>query len=682
MANTGAFYQKYGGFDSPDMKSLVAGQEAVGRSIGEAFKGVEELFKQTEESYKETNTLNMQEYLQNKLKKEGLGVDPLDKTAVTRQFGNTINMDKLTETYAGTKQQLETNAINLASNEALTEAADPLKQRQLFEQRLREQGAPESLVSAANQSFAATNATRFQDYEIQKTRESSARTNSLFEEVQLNGPAVGRMAIKALVAELPEEERVAETRKLTKELEEQLLLTPDQQEKHKHYVALQEGVEKRKIQLKLDRVAELEQQDIALQRTGISDDAYAQVKTVLGNDFGASVPQAIGKKVTNWVEGWAPKSDAKEVARIHQEMLDSKVEAKDAGAALYQAFSEHYPGDRAWGNDISADAMRAIEARAKELGENAKNRFATSGELMSARQEATAAQQAAEETLLRLSKELRDAGAQENFGGAGPGIDGVGLGRGKTVYGDNAPTSANPRVIAGVDISRHATDPNHENKVQELFDTMPPVQSVAQIDQYIQATAPNSPITGAMVSKYAKQYDVEPKLLMAMMQQDSSFGTTGKGARTRNPGNVGNDDTGKEVTFASWEEGIEAEAKWLAKNRVAKEAPGEKSPGTPASETTPDEIVARAAELKAQRDKAATEEKARLDAQKAKAEKLRAQLAEQAAFAGSREPWKDSTDNGGAELIGNIRDWYKRKNAINRGSENNKLPKSMNLQRK
>jgi hypothetical protein len=93
------------------------------------------------------------------------------------------------------------------------------------------------------------------------------------------------------------------------------------------------------------------------------------------------------------------------------------------------------------------------------------------------------------------------------------------------------------------------------------------LNSVENIDAYIQAEAPNSPITGQMVINAANTTGVDPEMIMAIMQQDSSFGTTGKGAKTFNPGNVGNDDEGNIRNYGNWQSGVNAVAQWLANHK-------------------------------------------------------------------------------------------------------------------
>lgn len=123
-------------------------------------------------------------------------------------------------------------------------------------------------------------------------------------------------------------------------------------------------------------------------------------------------------------------------------------------------------------------------------------------------------------------------------------------------------------IIAGVDISKYATDPKHEQKVQSMYDQIGELKTVGDIENHIRAKAPGSPITGQMVAKASAKYDIDPKLLVAIMRQDSQLGTKGLGARTRNPGNVGNNDSGQIIKYKSWQEGVDAVARFLTKYKV------------------------------------------------------------------------------------------------------------------
>ena len=123
-------------------------------------------------------------------------------------------------------------------------------------------------------------------------------------------------------------------------------------------------------------------------------------------------------------------------------------------------------------------------------------------------------------------------------------------------------------VINGYDLSTYATDPLYEEKIEGILASMPGFSSADDISSYIQSIAQGSPITGQMVFDAATTYNVDEPLLVAIMQNDSQFGTQGVAVTTFNPGNVGNTGTSTQ-TYASWDDGVAAVAAWLANHRVA-----------------------------------------------------------------------------------------------------------------
>lgn len=128
---------------------------------------------------------------------------------------------------------------------------------------------------------------------------------------------------------------------------------------------------------------------------------------------------------------------------------------------------------------------------------------------------------------------------------------------------------ASKEIVAGYDITSYATDPTHGKKVQAIFSRIPNVMDDTQVDDYIKKIAPNSPITGADVVNASNKYGVDPRMIIAIMEQDSTLGTKGKAVRTRNPGNVGNTDSGATQTYGSWSEGVDAVAKNLMKRKIS-----------------------------------------------------------------------------------------------------------------
>ncbi len=125
------------------------------------------------------------------------------------------------------------------------------------------------------------------------------------------------------------------------------------------------------------------------------------------------------------------------------------------------------------------------------------------------------------------------------------------------------------RCMSEYDITPYATDPLHEQKIADILMVMGGMDTAADIDAYIDSEAIGSPLTGAMILSAAVQYSVDCRLLIALMELDSRFGTAGVAVSTYNPGNVGN--TGSATrTYSSWTEGVLAVADWLNRHRINK----------------------------------------------------------------------------------------------------------------
>lgn len=122
-------------------------------------------------------------------------------------------------------------------------------------------------------------------------------------------------------------------------------------------------------------------------------------------------------------------------------------------------------------------------------------------------------------------------------------------------------------VINGYDLSAYATDALYEVKIKNILASMPAFATTYDVDLYIMNLAPTSPLLGSMILEAVTRYPVDIPLLLAIMQNDSLFGTLGVGARTNNPGNVGN--TGTETrAYPSWQDGVIAVAEWLSRHHA------------------------------------------------------------------------------------------------------------------
>jgi hypothetical protein len=123
-------------------------------------------------------------------------------------------------------------------------------------------------------------------------------------------------------------------------------------------------------------------------------------------------------------------------------------------------------------------------------------------------------------------------------------------------------------ILEGVDITKWATDPNHEKNSARIYKLMPEVATSSEIDQYIKSKAPKAKITGQMVLKAAHDYNVPIKVVLTIAQQDSMFATKGLGKRTNNPMNWGNDDSGRIAKFKRVEDGLRRGIEQLSKFKV------------------------------------------------------------------------------------------------------------------
>lgn len=131
---------------------------------------------------------------------------------------------------------------------------------------------------------------------------------------------------------------------------------------------------------------------------------------------------------------------------------------------------------------------------------------------------------------------------------------------------NNVITDGSTECLNNYDIEPYATDPLHEEKIKDILLAMGPMISAEAIDAYIASEAIGSPITGQMILSAAQSYEVDVRLMMALMELDSRFGTAGVAVSTLNPGNVGNTGTSTRA-YDSWPDGVTAVAEWLNRHR-------------------------------------------------------------------------------------------------------------------
>ncbi len=164
---------------------------------------------------------------------------------------------------------------------------------------------------------------------------------------------------------------------------------------------------------------------------------------------------------------------------------------------------------------------------------------------------------------LKLISSIEQTAAATSFSEAEVVKNGIEASFNPTVVNDST------EVLLEYDITPYATDPMHELKIQNILEKMGPMDSPEKIETYIKKASPDSPLDGMMVWNAAAQYAVDARLMLALMELDSRFGTVGIAVSTLNPGNVGNNGTTTR-SYPSWALGVEAVAKWLNKHRREK----------------------------------------------------------------------------------------------------------------
>ena len=130
-------------------------------------------------------------------------------------------------------------------------------------------------------------------------------------------------------------------------------------------------------------------------------------------------------------------------------------------------------------------------------------------------------------------------------------------------------------IVFGYNIRRYAPPPHSAiiaGMAAFISYHLPDPEPVC-ITTYMQIRAFDTPLTGDMFITSRDNHSLDNKALwlaMALIQQDSMYGTKGEGSDLHNPGNVGDDDEGNTVDYGTWENGVDAVFEWLLKHKVAR----------------------------------------------------------------------------------------------------------------
>ncbi|RLB94501.1 MAG: hypothetical protein DRH26_01055 [Deltaproteobacteria bacterium] len=566
-------YKKYGVNADPGM-ALVAGQQAVGNSFKDALNSVGDLLKTQEQKYVDENTLNMQAYLKENIKAGGLGADPTDQTAIKQRFGNLINMDQINSTVSEERKLLETEAMNSAGkvgSQVLADTGDQVKARQAFTQAITDLGGSEKFKNASTEAWSNMKETIFTDIQTEKVQRQNTSLNDIQMSLAENGAGDANAKIELALQNEDPKDRAALRQNWRGAVENMAGVTKEQSARNLSYLDQQNKMDAIKGQ-ELGEVTErLSSERAALQKNYIPEAAQNQLAANT-KGFGQSMLTAVDEEL-----GWFNSGDVANIKAMRKKLTDDGVPDPEAELIMTHVFGLVYDGGSWHGNNLSPDDITQAEVETDRLSKIYKNKSSLDSQITDAANAESRFRLQSQLDLATLQSNLTKASRNKNVMHDPSGSAGVWNKRLAKLQGNippqngetNVNTSTNANHVGGYDIEVYATDPDHENKVRAIYDDLPTMDTSENVNSYIKSTSADSPITGDMVMSTAEKYDVDPKMLISMMKQDSSLGTAGKGVRTLNPGNVGNDDAGKEVTFNSWDEGVDAVGEWLSKHKVA-----------------------------------------------------------------------------------------------------------------
>ena len=90
-----------------------------------------------------------------------------------------------------------------------------------------------------------------------------------------------------------------------------------------------------------------------------------------------------------------------------------------------------------------------------------------------------------------------------------------------------------------VNLGNYNTNPGYASSVQSIANNIGQASSSPQgMQSYLQSVAPNSPLTGDMISQTAQATGADPTTLMAIMQKESTFGTSSVAQQNNNYGGI------------------------------------------------------------------------------------------------------------------------------------------------
>lgn len=148
--------------------------------------------------------------------------------------------------------------------------------------------------------------------------------------------------------------------------------------------------------------------------------------------------------------------------------------------------------------------------------------------------------------------------------------------------------TSSSKVVGGIDLKGYAVDPNQSKAVASIYNKIPNTDNPADYTNYIKSKSPNSKISGDDIVQAASSYNLDPKILLALMQHESNIGTSTVALKNNNFGGITWSESyarnnprvikgsarpasegGYYVKFTTPLDGLMAQAKLLSKRKTA-----------------------------------------------------------------------------------------------------------------
>ena len=159
------------------------------------------------------------------------------------------------------------------------------------------------------------------------------------------------------------------------------------------------------------------------------------------------------------------------------------------------------------------------------------------------------------------------------------------------------------------DMSTYAKDPAQANTVQNYIDNIGKLETIEDIDNYIQSNSANSPITGQMIANASTNMGIGWEELTALIQHEGLLGTSNVSIKNNNPGGITwsqpyedshpgvtkgtarpEKEGGNYVKFDTMQDGVNAVAEQLARRVTT-------STGSDAQQDVPSDVFLAATQL-------------------------------------------------------------------------------------